>query len=480
MEEIYNFIGGEFCKSASNEYLEVFEPATGIPYTKVPNSNLKDVEKAYKVAENALDDWSSISLKERSNYLNAIADELEKELNYFSELESRDTGKPLSLARSLDIPRAALNFRFFAQYSHEYNFKYQLKNENSESTVIRYPLGVVGCISPWNLPLYLFTWKIAPALITGNTVIAKPSEITPYTAFKFSEICIKVGLPPGVLNIIHGEGIQVGDAIVSHLGIKAISFTGGTKTGMEIAKKTATSFKKIALEMGGKNPAIIFSDCEYDKMIENVVRSVFTNQGQICLCSSRIIIEKSLYQKFKKDFLKRVLKIKIGDPKDDYVEYGAISSKSHYDKILSYINMAVDEGGSILTGGSSKKINNRCSSGWFIEPTVIEGISNESRINQEEIFGPVVTLLQFENEKDAIKLANDTNYGLSATIWSKDQKKLERVSNKIDAGVVWTNCWLVRDLRTPFGGMKNSGYGREGGREAIRFFTEPKTICRSI
>ena len=480
MEEIYNFIGGKFSKSVSNKFLEVFEPATGVPYAKVPNSNYQDIDKAYKSAAAAFFKWSNLDLEQRSNYLNLIANELEKEINYFSELESRDTGKPLKLAQSMDIPRAALNLRFFAKYSHEYNFKYQLKNENSESTIIRYPLGVVGCISPWNLPLYLFTWKIAPALITGNTVIAKPSEITPYTAFKFSEICIKVGLPPGVLNIIHGEGSQTGDAIVSHSGIKAISFTGGTKTGMHIAKKTSTSFKKIALEMGGKNPAVIFSDCEYDKMIENVVRSTFTNQGQICLCSSRIIIEKSLYHRFKKDFIARVSKIKIGDPKENFVEYGAISSKLHYDKVLRYINMAVDEGGSILHGGTPIKINSRCSSGWFIEPTVIENLPNKSKINQEEIFGPVVTLLQFENEKDAIRIANDTNYGLSATIWSKDKEKLNRVSNQINAGVIWTNCWLVRDLRTPFGGMKNSGYGREGGREAIRFFTESKTICRRI
>ncbi len=418
MEKFFNYINGEFCRSSTDRYLEVFEPATGLPYALVPNSNVQDVQNAYNAANKAFLNWSAMPLKERSNYLNAIADKIEKKITLFSEFESRDTGKPIQLASSMDIPRSILNLRFFAKYSQEYNFRYKLTDEKSESSVFRYPLGVVGCISPWNLPLYLFTWKIAPALITGNTVIAKPSEITPYTAFKFSEICSEVGLPNGVLNIIHGEGSIVGNALVSHNNIKAISFTGGTQTGMKIAKKTATSFKKMALEMGGKNPAIIFSDSDYDNMIKTVVKSAFTNQGQICLCSSRLLIQKSFYQKFKDDFITAVSKIIIGDPNEKLVEFGAISSKLHYDKILNYIKMAKKEGGTILFGGKSIEMNNRCKEGWFIQPTIIEGISNKSQINQEEIFGPVVTLIPFENEKEAISIANDTNYGLSATIWS--------------------------------------------------------------
>ena len=480
MEKIQNYINGEFSKPVSNQYLEVFEPATGAPYALVPNSNRLDVENAYVSAKKAFKNWSSITIQERSEYLNLIADKIEEKLNLFSEFESRDTGKPIQLSSSMDIPRSIYNLKFFAQYSEEYNFNFKLTNKTSQSRVVSKPLGVVGCISPWNLPLYLFTWKIAPALITGNTVIAKPSEITPYTAFKFSEICNEVGLPSGVLNIIHGEGAIVGDAIISHNDLKAISFTGGTQTGMKIANKTAASFKKMALEMGGKNPAIIFSDCDYDKMIKTVIKSTFTNQGQICLCSSRILVEKTLYEKFKKDFIRKTSEIIIGDPKEKEVEFGAVSSKAHFDKILNYIKVARDEGGSILFGGHPIKLNNRCSTGWFIQPTIMEGLSNKSKINQEEIFGPLVTLIPFENENEAINIANDTNYGLSATIWSEDNLKLDRVSNKVNAGVIWTNCWLVRDLRTPFGGMKNSGYGREGGQEAMRFFTEQKTICKTI
>ena len=480
MEKIQNYINGELCKPASNQYLEVFEPATGTPYALVPDSSKIDVENAYNSAKEAFITWSSISIKERSEYLNAIADKIQDKLDLFSEFESRDTGKPIQLASAMDIPRSVYNLKFFAQYSEEYNFNFKLQNESSKSRVVRSPLGVVGCISPWNLPLYLFTWKIAPALITGNTVIAKPSEIAPYTAFKLSEICNQIGLPEGVLNIIHGEGTKVGDAIVSHNYIRAISFTGGTQTGMKIANKAVASFKKITLEMGGKNPAIIFSDCDYDKMIKTVIKSTFTNQGQICLCSSRLLVQKGLYEKFKKDFIKKTSEILIGDPKEKEVEFGAISSKSHFDKILNYIKIAKDEGGSVLFGGNPIKLNNRCSTGWFIEPTIMEGISNKSRINQEEIFGPLVTLMPFESEREAINLANDTSYGLSATIWSEDNLKLKRVSDKVQAGVIWTNCWLVRDLRTPFGGMKKSGYGKEGGREAIHFFTEQKTICRAI
>ena len=480
MEKIRNYINGELCKPASDQYLEVFEPATGKPYALVPDSSKIDVENAYDSAKKAFMTWSSISIEERSEYLNAIADKIQDKLDLFSEFESRDTGKPIQLASTMDIPRSVYNLKFFAQYSKEYNFNLKLQNKSSKSTVVRSPLGVVGCISPWNLPLYLFTWKIAPALITGNTVIAKPSEIAPYTAFKLSEICNEIGLPQGVLNIIHGEGTTVGDAIVSHNYLRAISFTGGTQTGIKIANKAVASFKKMALEMGGKNPAIIFSDCDYDKMIKTVIKSTFTNQGQICLCSSRLLVQKGLYEKFKKDFIRKTSEILIGDPKEKKVEFGAISSKSHYDKILNYIKLAKDEGGSVLFGGNPIKLTNRCSTGWFIEPTIMEGISNKSRINQEEIFGPLVTLIPFENEREAINLANDTSYGLSATIWSEDNLKLERVSEKIYAGVIWTNCWLVRDLRTPFGGMKKSGYGREGGREAIHFFTEQKTICRAI
>jgi aminomuconate-semialdehyde/2-hydroxymuconate-6-semialdehyde dehydrogenase len=477
VEKLYNFINGKFVAPNSNQYLEIFEPATGQTYAQVADSNSADIENAYESAQNAFGNWSSLSVKERADYLNKIAEGLESRLDEFAEYESRDTGKPISLAKSVDIPRAVSNFRFFAEYGQEFNFESELNNDQSHNKIIRSALGVIGCISPWNLPLYLFSWKIAPALIAGNTVVAKPSEITPFTAFKLGEICQDAGLPPGVLNIIHGQGSIAGDALVNHSKIKAISFTGGTTTGKLIAKKTASSFKKLSLEMGGKNPSIIFSDCDFDKMMKTVVRSSFSNQGQICLCSSRILVEESIYEKFKTNFIQRVSDLRMGDPSEIETQFGALSSKGHFDKVIDYIEIAKQEGGKILVGGNAKKLNGRCGNGWFIEPTIIEGLNNSCRTNQEEIFGPLVTLQSFKSEKDAIQLANETEYGLSATIWTEDNEKANRVSALIDAGVIWVNCWLVRDLRTPFGGMKQSGLGREGGDEALRFFTEPKNIC---
>ena len=477
MEKLYNFINGKFVAPNSNQYLEIFEPATGQTYAQVADSNSADIENAYESAQNAFGNWSSLSVKQRADYLNKIAEGLESRLDEFAEYESRDTGKPISLAKSVDIPRAVSNFRFFAEYGQEFNFEFELNNNQSHNKIIRSALGVIGCISPWNLPLYLFSWKIAPALIAGNTVVAKPSEITPFTAFKLGEICQDAGLPPGVLNIIHGQGSIAGDALVNHSKIKAISFTGGTTTGKLIAKKTASSFKKLSLEMGGKNPSIIFSDCDFDKMMKTVVRSSFSNQGQICLCSSRILVEESIYEKFKTNFIQRVSDLRMGDPSEIETQFGALSSKGHFDKVIDYIEIAKQEGGKILVGGNAKKLNGRCGNGWFIEPTIIEGLNNSCRTNQEEIFGPLVTLQSFKSEKDAIQLANETEYGLSATIWTEDNEKANRVSALIDAGVIWVNCWLVRDLRTPFGGMKQSGLGWEGGDEALRFFTEPKNIC---
>lgn len=480
MELLSNFINGDYVNPKSNSYLDVFEPATGQVYCQVPNSNGDDIHLAVNSAIDAFPEWSSLSLDERSLYLKTIAEMIESRLDEFAKYESRDTGKPISLARSVDIPRAVSNFRFFAEYASQFEFEFNINNDSSHNTVIRSPLGPVGCISPWNLPLYLFTWKIAPALITGNTVVAKPSELTPFTAFKFGEICKDAGLPAGVLNIIHGQGMTAGDALISHSGIKAISFTGGTATGKVIATKSAPMFKKISLEMGGKNPAVVFSDCDYDAMLETVVKSSFSNQGQICLCSSRIMVEENIYNKFRKDFVEKVSALIVGDPIEDSTQIGSITSKPHLDKVMTYIELAQKEGGTILTGGKQVNIKGRCEGGWFVEPTVIDGLINSCRTNQEEIFGPIVTIIPFKDEGEAIDIANDTEYGLSATIWTEDIDKATRVARNIDAGVIWINCWLVRDLRTPFGGMKQSGMGREGGTEILNFFTEPKNICEQI
>jgi len=480
MELLSNFINGDYVNPKSNNYLDVFEPATGQVYCQVPNSNGDDIHLAVNSAIDAFPEWSSLSLDERSLYLKTIAEMIESRLDEFAKYESRDTGKPISLARSVDIPRAVSNFRFFAEYASQFEFEFNINNDSSHNTVIRSPLGPVGCISPWNLPLYLFTWKIAPALITGNTVVAKPSELTPFTAFKFGEICKDAGLPAGVLNIIHGQGMTAGDALISHSGIKAISFTGGTATGKVIATKSAPMFKKISLEMGGKNPAVVFSDCDYDAMLETVVKSSFSNQGQICLCSSRIMVEENIYNKFRKDFVEKVSALIVGDPIEDSTQIGSITSKPHLDKVMTYIELAQKEGGTILTGGKQVNIKGRCEGGWFVEPTVIDGLINSCRTNQEEIFGPIVTIIPFKDEGEAIDIANDTEYGLSATIWTEDIDKATRVARNIDAGVIWINCWLVRNLRTPFGGMKQSGMGREGGTEILNFFTEPKNICEQI
>jgi len=480
MEQLTNFINGKFIQPKTEEYLDVFEPATGQVYSKVPNSSSTDIDVAFQAANAAFPGWSELTVTDRSQYLHKIAELLEHQLDDFANYESRDTGKPVTIAQSVDIPRAIANFRFFGEYGPTFKFNSELNSDQSENRVVHAPLGVVGCISPWNLPLYLFTWKIAPALMAGNTVLAKPSEITPYTAYKIGEICVDANLPAGVLNIVHGQGITAGDALINHEGVKAISFTGGTATGKIIAQRTAASFKKLSLEMGGKNPAIIFSDCNYNKMLESVVQSSFSNQGQICLSSSRILIQAEIFEQFKQDFIGKVTELIVGDPQDNRSNLGAVSSNNHFEKIMNYIELAEKEGGNILLGGKAVKLNGRCEKGWFIEPTIIEGLNNSAKTNQEEIFGPVVTLIPFNDEEDAIQIANESDYGLSATIWTEDKERATRVSNQVEAGVIWVNCWLVRDLRTPFGGMKQSGMGREGGSEALRFFTEQKNVCTSI
>jgi aminomuconate-semialdehyde/2-hydroxymuconate-6-semialdehyde dehydrogenase len=355
------------------------------------------------------------------------------------------------------------------------------ESHNMEDKAVNYtlrqPLGIVGCISPWNLPLYLFTWKIAPALAAGNCVIGKPSEITPVTAFLLSKICKAAGLPAGVLNILHGTGPSVGEAIVKHPLVKGISFTGSTKAGERIASIAAPQFKKLSLELGGKNPNVVFADCDWEKMMKTSIQSSFSNQGEICLCGSRILIEESVYEKFKNEFVERTKQLTVGDPLGENSKQGAIVSKVHFDKIMRCLQTAKDEGGKILTGGEAVKLDGRCANGFFIQPTVIEGLGPNCQTNQEEIFGPVVTLQSFQTEDEALQLANATNYGLAATIWSQDISRTNRVAAKLESGIIWVNCWLLRDLRTPFGGMKNSGVGREGGWEALRFFTEAKNVC---
>lgn len=477
MEKLKNYINGKLVASVGNHYIDNFNPSTGKVYSLIPDSSEEDVNLAAESAEKAFPKWSDLPVEIRSGYLMKIADLIKKNLDKFAEAESTDNGKPVCLAKSVDIPRAIKNFEFFASAITQFSSESHMTDNVALNYTLRQPLGIVGAISPWNLPLYLFTWKIAPALAAGNCVIAKPSEITPYTVFLLSEICIEAKLPDGVLNIIHGYGHKAGSAIVSHPKIKAITFTGGSRTGEEIAKVAAPMFKKLSLELGGKNPNVIFADCKYDEMLKTTIQSSYRNQGEICLCGSRIFVEKNIYSKFKKDFTERVKELRVGDPLNDDSDLGAIVSKQHFEKILYYIELAKNEGGKILYGGEQIKLTGRCKDGWFIEPTVIEGLAYSCRTNQEEIFGPVVTITPFETEDEALMMANSTEYGLASIIWTENLSLAHRFASKIKTGIVWINCWMERDLRTPFGGMKNSGVGREGGVEALRFFTEPKNVC---
>ncbi len=477
MEKIQNYINGELVAPIDNDYIDNYNPATGKVYSLIPNSNSKDVELAVSAAKNAFNVWSATPKEERSRILVDISTRITSQLSEFALAESIDNGKPLKLATVVDIPRAAANFYFYATaILHDKN-EAHINEDSSINYSLRQPAGIAGCISPWNLPLYLFTWKIAPALASGNCVIAKPSEVTPMTAYLLSKICIEAGLPKGVLNIIHGTGPNVGSAIVAHKEIPIISFTGGTSTGAAIAAIAAPMFKKLSLELGGKNPNIIFADCDFDKMIRTTVTSSFSNQGQICLCGSRIFIEKSIYEKFKTAFINEVKKLTVGNPLLETSKVGAIVSEQHYNKILSYIELAKEEGGKILHGGKKVILTGENENGWFIEPTIIEGLSYDCRTNQEEIFGPVVTITPFETEEEVLAMANSTRYGLAATLWTENLTRAHRMAANIQSGIIWINCWLLRDLRTPFGGMKDSGVGREGGFEALHFFTEAKNVC---
>ena len=477
MEQVLNYINGELRPALGGGWLEDFAPAEGSILAHIADSGPEDVELAVKAAQDAQPRWAALGRQGRHDAMMRVAALVERDLDLFAQAESRDNGKPVKLARELDIPRAIANLRFFATAILHWGSEAHMTDDVAVNYTDRQPVGVVGCISPWNLPLYLFTWKIAPALAAGCAVVAKPSEITPYTSWMLAERCIEAGLPPGVLNIVQGTGPKVGAAIVEHPAIPAISFTGGTATGARIAATAAPMFKKLSLELGGKNPVLVFADCDFDRMLSETVRSSFSNQGQICLCGSRILVERSLYDRFKEAFIKRVKALRIGDPSRESTDIGAVVSKAHMEKVLGHIALAKEEGGRILSGGERVVLNGPLSNGWFLAPTVIEGLDQQCRTNQEEIFGPVVTIQPFDTEEEAVEAANGTPYGLASTLWTADGGRIHRLSRQLKSGIVWVNCWMLRDLRTPFGGMKQSGVGREGGVEALRFFTEAKNIC---
>lgn len=471
---IKHFIAGQFTPSHSDSLLDVCNPATASVYAQCPAGHADDVEDAVKAASAAFGAWSACKPSERARWLYALADGIQVRFEDFVRCESQDTGKPVHLVRDIEIPRAIENFRFFAAACQQ-SLDHAYHAEAGLNYTVHQPLGVVGVISPWNLPLYLLSWKIAPALAAGNCVIAKPSEVTPMSASLLAEVCIQAGLPAGILNIVHGLGDTVGQALVEHTRVRAISFTGSTRVGRGIALKCAASFKKVTLEMGGKNPAIVFADAPSRDLMAHIARLAFQNSGQICLCGSRILVQSSIYDDFKAQFIRHIESLAIGDPNDPATRMGPMMSKAHFDKVLAYIELAKSEGGQVVTGGAVK-LSGALQDGWFIAPTVIEGLPMSSRFCQEEVFGPVISLHAFESESDALAMANDSGYGLAASVWTADIARAQRMALGLETGIVWINTWMQRDLRTPFGGMKQSGLGREGGLEALKFFSEAKTV----
>lgn len=476
MDRFSNFINGQFGAAQGGKWIPVYEPATGTQFAEVADSAAADVAAAVAAAQAAFPAWAALDGIARGQMLERMAAGIEARLEELVALESRDNGKPEALAQRVDIPRAALNFRFYAAAASQFASEAH-PAPGSLNVTLRNPIGVVGCISPWNLPLYLLSWKLVPALAAGCTVVAKPSEFTPVTATLLGEIACDAGLPPGVLNIVHGRGERVGRALVEHPAVPAISFTGGTVTGAEIATRAAPLFKKLSLELGGKNPTIVFADCDFDAAVAGALQAAFTNQGEICLCGSRILIERSIYERFREAFVAGTRKLNVGDPRDAATDIGALVSKPHYDKVLACIARAREEGANILCGGEAITLPGRLKGGWFVAPTVIDGLDSAAPTNQEEIFGPVVTLLPFDGEDEALTIANNVRYGLAASLWTENLGRAMRVAEKLQAGLIWVNCWMLRDLRTPMGGVKDSGVGHEGGFESMRFFTETRNLC---
>lgn len=478
MVRIQNFINGEFVKPQNNAFMDNYDPSTGQVYSQLPESDELDVVFAIQAAKKAFEKWSKYTAEERSLWLHRIADAIEARLDDFAEAESRDVGKPLWLAKTLDIPRVIHNFRFFAtRILHQEEIATDMDGTALNYT-LRHPMGVAGLISPWNLPLYLLSWKIAPAIAVGNTVVCKPSEITPMTAYLLCEVLQKIGFPPGVINIVHGRGETAGSALVKHPAVPLISFTGGTETGIRIQEAAASFTKKLSLELGGKNANIIFADADFNKVVPMTIRSSFLNQGEICLCGSRIYVQEDVYKEFLAEFKKQTEELTVGDRKDPDIFMGPLVSQGHLDKVKTCIDQAKREQGEILSGGTAPTdLPAELKNGYFLRPTIVTDLTDCSDLMQREIFGPVVTVRPFKYQHEAVKWANTGPYGLSASVWTSDISRAHKVASQLQVGTVWVNTWMKRDLRVPFGGMKASGVGREGGDFSLDFYTERKTVC---
>lgn len=474
--ELYNYINGQKTPAKAGEWIDNINPATGEVISLIPRSQMEDAAEAILAAKSGFSgEWASWSHQERADLLDKIADQIEARLEEFALAESQDNGKPLHLARKIDIPRAVSNFRFFAgAIRHDETGCHMMAD--ALNYTLRKPLGVVSLITPWNLPLYLLTWKVAPALAMGNTIVAKPSEVTPTTATLLADVIDKLGVPKGVFNLIHGYGAEVGTSLTSHSAVKGISFTGGTATGRIVAASGAPLFKKLSLELGGKNSSIVFADCNFEQTVAGVTRAAFLNQGQVCLCGSRILVERSIYKKFVTAVVEQLKKMKVGDPNSEDTGLGALISLAHREKVERYINQAREEGATIY-GGARPDLGEKFSKGAWLSPAVITDIPPTSACSMEEIFGPVVVIHPFDTEKEALEIANSVEYGLAGTVWTEDLRKAHRVAGSIESGMVWVNTWLHRDLRVPFGGVKNSGVGREGGTLSLDFFSEKQNIC---
>ncbi|MCB1196736.1 MAG: aldehyde dehydrogenase [Deltaproteobacteria bacterium] len=476
MEKIKNYINGQFVDPISALWMPNINPANGETISLVPNSNAADVDQAVQAAHEAFPAWSEMAVEKRCEYLLLIADQIEEHFEEFAMLETLDNGKPLWLSKKIDIPRVVENFRFFAKYVPTVKAFSVRKGDKALSQITRMPVGVAALITPWNLPLYLLTWKIAPALACGNTVVCKPSEVTPMTAYFLAQILDPLPLPKGVFNIVFGTGLDVGRPLVSHTDVKLVSFTGGTQTGKQIEKDIAGQCKKTSLELGGKNAIVIAADVDIDQTVDELIKASFLNQGQICLCGERVFIHADIFAIFVEKFVHKTKKIIVGDPLHKTSFMGPLVSQDHWQKVRQCIAQRVKAGAKVLAGDETLQ-NDK---GYYLRPTILSGLDQNHSCHTEEIFGPVVTVEPYQDEDEVVKMINNSPYGLCASIFCKDQDRAQMIARKIRAGTVWINCWLVRDLRVPFGGMKQSGIGREGGQYSVDFYTEYKTICTAL